>query len=372
MLSRLFKIDWLLVASSVLLLSVGLLALYSISSSGENFSENVFLKQLLFALFSVAAMFFFAFFDYQYLKNYSTAAYFATLGILLIVLVFGKTIRGTSGWIGVGPFHIQPAEISKLTLIIFLASFISQKRTELGSIVRLAVSLFLSAVMIALVMKQPDFGSAMILAGITLFLTILSGLDKKHIAVLAVCGALAVFVGWNLLAPYQKDRVHNFVNPGNDPRGSGYNVIQSVVAVGSGGLIGKGIGNGSQTQLNFLPEKHTDFIFAMIVEELGFLGSLFIFVVFLVFLYRVVRIARFSSDNFGYLLASGIFIMIFIQAFVNIGMNINSMPVTGIPLPFVSYGGSSLVSVFASVGMLLNIHLKRKSSIFSLLPSDKE
>ncbi|MCX6765648.1 MAG: rod shape-determining protein RodA [Candidatus Moranbacteria bacterium] len=363
MLNKLLKFDWILLISVLLLLGIGLLSLYSISATGQsNGGLNVFVRQCVFSALGAAVMLFFAFSDYHYLKSYSTAIYFAMLFLLAAVLFLGSTVRGTVGWIGLGPFHIQPVEIAKLSLIIFLASFISQKKMELGETGRLIASLILTAAMIFLVLRQPDLGSAMVLAGIWLGMILISGISKRTLVILILAGAILASSGWIYLGDYQKARVISLVSPESDPRGSGYNVIQSMVAVGSGGLIGKGIGHGSQSQLNFLPEKHTDFIFAVVSEELGLFGSWLVIFLFLVAFYRIKRIASRAPDNFGYLLASGILIMYFIQVLVNIGMNIGIIPVTGIPLPFLSYGGSFLLTAFAALGILLGISGRREYS----------
>ncbi|MCK9379344.1 MAG: rod shape-determining protein RodA [Candidatus Moranbacteria bacterium] len=356
--NRFLKIDWILIVASFLLLTLGLLSLYSISTAGQGTDSNIFSKQVLFFVIGLVAMIFFANADYHYLRSYSNVIYFLTLGVLLAVIFLGVSIRGTSGWIGVGPFHIQPVEISKISLIIFLASFFSAKKMELGEISRIIASLILALIMIFFVIKQPDFGSAMILSGIWLGMVLLSGISKKNLFILFLLGVFVAGAGWFFLAPYQKERLANLFDPQADPQGSGYNVLQSIVAVGSGGMTGKGIGHGSQSQLNFLPEKHTDFIFAVIVEELGVFGAFLVLFLFGVIFYRIKKIAEKSRDNFGYLVAVGIMIMIFLQILINIGMNIGIMPVTGIPLPFLSYGGSSLVSMFIALGILINIQSK--------------
>jgi len=361
MFSKLLKFDWALIAVSFLLLSVGLTALYSISTANPSGDFDIFAKQLLFATLGISLMFFFAFTDYHYLKSYSLAIYLAALLILGAVLLWGESTRGTSGWIGIGPFNLQPVEISKLALIISLSGFISKNKTKIGKAGIIFYSFILTAAAFFLVFRQPDFGSAMVLAGIWLGMAIISGINWKHFTGLLLTGILIITVGWFFLADFQKARITNLINPESDPQGSGYNVIQSVVAVGSGGIWGKGIGHGSQSQLNFLPEKHTDFIFAAITEELGIAGAFFVIFLFLFLLYRIKKIAATAADNFGYLLAAGIMIMLFSQIAVNIGMNIGIVPVTGIPLPFLSYGGSSLVMVFVAVGILSNVYLNRKS-----------
>ena len=362
MFNKLQKIDWGLLLSTFLLLGIGMAVLYSISLATPN--ENglsIFWRQAIFILLGLAAMFFFAFSDYQILKSRSTLIYFLTLLILIFVLVFGRTVRGTVGWIGFGFFNVQPVEIAKLALIIFLASFISQKKMELGETGRLITSFILCGIMIILVIKQPDFGSAMVLIGIWIGMTAISGISAKKIIFIVLMGIAIAIFGWFQLQTYQKDRIFSFINSKViDPQGSGYNVNQSIIAVGSGGMTGKGIGHGSQSQLNFLPEKHTDFIFASIAEELGLLGSFFVIVLYFIMFYRMRIIALNSSDNFGFLVASGIIIMFFVQVLENIGMNIGVMPVTGIPLPLLSYGGSSLITVMAAIGILSNINSRKE------------
>jgi len=367
MINKLSKIDWILLLSVLLLLGIGLAVLYSISTAiPDEGGMSVFWRQVVFTFIGIAGMLFFALIDYQSLKSKSTLIYFLTLLALTIVLFFGLTIRGTAGWIGVGSFHVQPVEIAKLALVIFLASFISQKKMELGETGRLVASLILCGAMVLLVMKQPDFGSAMVLVGIWIGMTIVSGVSAKKIFIIILFGVAITVLGWFQLQPYQKDRIFGLVKSGVvDPRGSGYNVIQSMISVGSGGLIGKGIGHGSQSQLNFLPEKHTDFIFASIAEELGLLGSFFVIGLYLVIFYRMRIIALSAPDNFGYLIVVGVMIIFFVQIFENIGMNIGITPVTGIPLPLLSYGGSSLITILASIGILININSKKETFLRS-------
>jgi rod shape determining protein RodA len=361
-----FKIDWILFLLSALLLAVGLSVLYSIALvTPKEGMLDIFWRQIIFAILGIVAMIFFATSNIQALKSHSTLIYFLTLGMLALVLVFGRTINGTQGWIGFGSFHIQPVEISKLTLIIFLASFISQKKMELEETGRLMASSVLCFIMILMVLKQPDFGSAMVLTGIWLGMTLVSGVSTKKFAAIFLVGIVVAVFAWFHLQPYQKDRLISLVNPSSlDPRGAGYNVIQSVISVGSGGMIGEGIGHGSQSQLNFLPEKHTDFIFASISEQLGFVGSIFVIILYGLMFWRMRLIAKNTQDNFSYLVTVGVMIMLFVQVLENIGMNIGIMPVTGIPLPLLSYGGSSLIIVMASVGILSNIHSKREYRVY--------
>jgi rod shape determining protein RodA len=362
---KFFKTDWILTLSVMLLLGISMTVLYSISMATRNEGGlTIFWRQFIFILIGVIMMIVFSKISYQTLKSRSTIIYFSTLAILLLVLIFGRTIRGTAGWIGIGSFHIQPVEIAKLSLIIFLASFISQKKMELEETGRLIASIILAGIMILLVAKQPDFGSAMVLIGIWFGTTLVSGISLKKIIIMMILVMLVSFVGWFKLEPYQKDRVLSLVHPETiDPHGAGYNVIQAMIAVGSGGLTGKGIGHGSQSQLNFLPEKHTDFIFASITEELGLFGALLVIGLYGLMFYRMRSIAINAPDNFSYLVVVGIMTAFFVQIFENIGMNIGIMPVTGIPLPFLSYGGSSLITVLIGIGILNNIYSHREMMI---------
>lgn len=352
--------DWMLLSTRGLLFGISLIILYGVSLSFGG--STIFVRQAVFVGLGFVIMMTFPFFDYRHISRFSTPIYFSMIGMLLLVLFLGTTIRGTSGWIQFGGFQIQPVEFSKIVLALFLASFISRKRTELGDFVRLLTSFVLTAVLIFLVLRQPDLGSALVLAGMWLGMVVIAGMRKSHLALLAGACVVTVLMSWIFLAPYQKDRILNVVHPEIDPRGSGYNVLQSLVSIGSGGITGKGVGHGSQSQSNFLPERHTDFIYAVTVEELGLVGGVLVLFLYAVLLWRVARIAVLANDNFGYLLALGIGCMLLIQITVNVGMNIGILPVTGIPLPFISYGGSSLLSCCLSIALLENIFLQRKSS----------
>ncbi len=362
MFHKLLRLDWVLLLAAGLLLGVGLLALYSISVSGWQ-GGNFFFRQSLYALAGVLALGLFVATDYRHIARMSTPLYFGALGILVLVLVIGATIRGGGRWFSLGIVNFQPVEIAKLILIIFLASFIAKKRAELGDLIRLMASLVLTGILFIVVLLQPDLGSGLVLIGIWAGMVFVAGIRWSHLVMLAIFGVLVVGSSWFVLAPYQKARVMTFLQPGAaDTRGSGYNVAQAMVAVGSGGLMGKGIGHGSQAQLNFLPEKHTDFIFATIGEELGLAGIVFVLSMYGVLLYRIWRIALGARDNFGFLACVGVFMFFFVQVVVNAGMNMGVLPVTGIPLPLVSYGGSSLVVMLASLGLVLNVAIKTREA----------
>jgi rod shape determining protein RodA len=357
------KLDLVLSAAIALLLGVGILALYSVSFSGNVLVTDHFYRQLEAAVAGIILMLFFSFFDYRALSAFSTKLYFAMLIILALVLIFGTTVRGTTGWIGFANFHIQPVEATKIIMIIFLASFLSKKKTKLSENAKIAVSIVLVFIPVFLILRQPDFGSAAVIAGIWGGMLLVSEISKKNILILFLTITVALGGSYFFMKDYQKERLHNFINPENDPLGSGYNVAQSMVAVGSGGIFGKGLGHGPQSQLNFLPEKHTDFIFASIAEELGLVGALFVIFLFSVLLYRMKKAARLARDNFGYLVVVGIMIMFFLQILINIGMNMGINPVAGVPLPLLSYGGSSLVAVLIALGLVQSVYLRRMKNI---------
>lgn len=357
-----FKLDWVLLSSVFLLIAIGLITLYSMSSFENGLESNYFLKQLVAVGIGIFLMLFFSFLDYRVLISYSTKLYFGAILILVGLLIWGATVRGTTGWIKLGLFNLQPVEITKLILIIFLASFLAIKKTYFSITVRIIASVVLVSVPIILILQQPDFGSSVIIMGVWLIMIFVSGMNKKTIAGLVIAGIIASSSGWFMLKNYQKERLINFVNPERDPLGSGYNVIQSIVAVGSGGMWGKGLGHGSQSQLNFLPEKHTDFIFAVFAEEFGFFGSAVVLVLFGILFYRLKEAARLARDNFGYLMVVGISTMLFMQVLVNVGMNIGIAPVTGVPLPFLSYGGSSMMIILTSIGIIQSIFIRRIKS----------
>lgn len=363
MMRRMLKFDWIAITLIFLLVAIGLAALYSVSRVDNNLNLGDFEKQNVALVLGIGAAVFFAFFDYRALNSVSTRLYFGALVLLGSVFFIGSRIRGATAWIGIGPFHIEPVEIVKIVMIVFLASFLSKKKAELSMTWRIIGSIVLVAIPVFLIMKQPDFGSASVIVGIWIGMLVASGINKKSLAVLIMVGIIGATSGWFFLKPYQKDRIINFVKPSNDPLGTGYNVIQSTVAVGSGGIMGKGLGHGSQSQLNFIPEKHTDFIFAVIAEELGLFGALFVLALYLALLYRIREAALLARDNFGYLLAVGVIVMLFVQILINVGMNIGVVPVAGVPLPFLSYGGSSLVVILSAMGLVQSVYMRRMKTL---------
>ncbi len=349
-----------IVAIIALLMAVGLVALYGMSVSDASFFP-FFFRQGLFVSIGIGVMLLMRRGDYNVFLTYATPIYGVILVLLILVLAFGDVVRGTVGWISIGSIHIQPVEIVKIFMIIFLAGFITTKRALLGEMMTIITSFILTSIVIGLILLQPDTGSALVVLAIWLGMIVLSGLQKRYILSFLFIGTILLMIAWTILAPYQRARITNFLHPENDPQNTGYNVIQSIIAVGNGGLTGQGIGVGTQSHLNFLPEKHTDFIFASLTESLGFVGATFILGLFFMLFVLLYTVGRLAHNAFGYFLIVGITILLFVHMLVNIGMNIGLMPVTGIPLPFISYGGSALLSMSFAIGLVLSVYRLQKS-----------
>lgn len=353
--------DWLLLAAIILLSTFGLTEIYSVAlgQGGDNLLN--FYKQLAFIIIGLILLFIFAFIDFRFLKSIRNYLYILATFILSLVLIFGNSVRGTRGWFNIAGLGIQPVEIAKVLLLIFLAGYFSELATKIKSLRHFFISAIATACLVFLVMLQPDFGSAVILGSIWLILILIVDFPKKYIYSVVGVGLVMLVFAWAFFfTDHQKSRVLTFLKPGENVLVEGYNVQQAIIAVGSGNWYGKGVGFGSQSQLKFLPEAQTDFIFAVIAEELGFFGSFLVVSFFGLFFSRcLIAIKRLNNDFSIYFLLGAVG-LIFIQMFINIGMNIGVMPVVGIALPFVSYGGSAITSLFILTGIIQNIIIKSK------------
>ena len=353
--------DWIVLASIALLIIFGLAEIYSIALSNEDLHLLNFKKQIFFAVFGMFLLFFISFLDYYNLRSFSLYFYIAAVLLLIAVLIFGEEIKGTTGWFNFGFFNLQPVEFVKIFLLIFLARYFSKVSVKLNPLKYLIISGLATAALIGLVLLQPDFGSALILFALWGIMVYISGFSKKYILIIVLILLLVFSCGWFFFfEDYQRDRIITFVNPGANPLEAGYNVTQAIIAVGSGGITGRGIGFGSQSQLKFLPEAQNDFIFAVIAEELGFFGVFLVISFFSIFYFRVMSHVGKIKDDFGIYFILGAVSLIFLQMFINIGMNIGLLPVVGLPLPFVSYGGSAMVSSLIMVGILESIIIRSK------------
>lgn len=353
------KFDWLLIIAVFLISLLSLTTLYHLNKDIQTFN---FSKQLLYVGIGFFLLLAMSLVDYQIFRNYSGLLLFiyAAAAVLLIaVLFFGEKIRGTTGWFVFGGFNFAPVEFAKLAVIILLAKYFSIRHIELYKLRHLIASGIYVALPVLLILLQPDLGSAIVLAAIWLGIVVISGIRLRQLVIIILIGALLCGAMWvGLLKDYQKKRVLTFLNPQKDPLGYSYNLRQSIIAVGSGGFWGKGTGQGTQSHLGFLPESNTDFIFAAVAEERGLIGVLGLFFLYGFLIYRILKISFAAENNFSRLFAVGLAVMFSFQISVNIGMNLGLVPVVGIPLPFLSYGGSAAVMNFLGLGILQSIKIR--------------
>lgn len=354
------KPDFWLIASILGLLTIGIVMVYSAGSvlAFHNYGDSFYFvkRQLLFAGLGLAAMFFMMNFDFRILKKYSKVLLLVCFGLLVIVLIpgIGVVRGGARSWLGISSFGIQPSEFMKLGMILFLSYLLSKEDYRITHFTRgLLPPLGMIGAAFGLIMLQPDLGTGTVMFGASLLIVFTAGARIKHLAGLAALGVLG-FVGLILAAPYRLQRITAFLDPWSDPLGAGYQIIQSLYAIGPGGLAGLGLGM-SRQKYSYVPEPQTDFIFSILAEELGFIGGLLVLILFLILVWRGMRVAMTVDDLFGSLLAVGIVGMVGIQVVINIGVVIGLMPVTGITLPLISYGGSSLTLMLTALGILLNI-----------------
>ena len=359
--------DWILFGVMVLLVATGLLVIWSTTFKAVSVvgASNV-LHQFVFAVAGLVVFFAAARSDYRAWAKLANWLYGLMVVLLLVVLLTSHAILGAQRWINFGFFQFQPSEFAKLILIVVEAKFFSDHHEAMTRPKYLALSLAYLIVPIVLVVKQPDLGTALVLFVIWLAMALVSRVRKIHLLILAGIGALFVPIALKMLKPFQLARLNTFFNPTADPLKSGYNAVQSTITVGSGQIFGRGLAAGSQSQLNFLPAlaQQTDFIFAVLNEKLGFLGGTLLLVLFGVLVYRGVRVAYVAQDRFGMYLSTGIVAMILFHVFINAGMNMGIAPVTGIPLPFVSYGGTALIVSMAAMGLLESVAIRRKKLQF--------
>lgn len=344
--------DYFLFLAMILLLVFGLTVILSTN-------PEAFRRQLIFALTGLAIYIGVSLLDYRLLKLASVGLYLGILGLLGLVLISGAVTRGAVRWLEVGAQQFQPSEFSKIALILLLASLLRTRVSSLSFRIFL-ISFVLTAVPVVLVYFQPDLGTSIILLAIWLGIAVAAGLKPTYLFLMVAVGLGLLVPLWSVLKDYQRQRIIYFLNPALDPLGGGYNVLQSVIAIGSGQIWGRGFGRGTQSHLQFLPEHYTDFIFASLSEEWGFIGSLLLLLFFAVLLIRILAVARKARDDFGSLIVIGVFSFLLLQVFINVGMNLGIMPITGIPLPLVSYGGSSLWVTMTALGLVQSVAIRRK------------
>lgn len=361
--------DWGTLGIALLIITISLVVLYSATYGRTDFLEGVHLKQLSWLGVSLVSMFLLLCFDYQTICRYAYLLYGLLILSLIAVLLFGRIVNGARRWITFGPISIQTSELAKPILIIVLARYFSvevQQDTTPLRLRHLLLPTFITAIPSWLIMKQPDLSTAMVLLILLAVLILVVGLHGKTLALIVCTGVASLPAAWHMLKEYQRDRLLALFNPQDDLLGIGYHAWQSKIAIGSGELWGKGWLTGTQSRLNFLPENHTDFIFAVLAEEGGFIAVIILLSLFIALTLHGLTVAYHSRDRQGALLAIGVVTLLAVQAFLNIGMTIGLLPIIGLPLPLMSYGGSSLVVTFISISLLINVRMRSwKSHTFA-------
>lgn len=351
------RMDWVLVLSVFLICLAGLFTMNSFQGEGVTHAK-LFGRQIVWIGVAFFVMFFASNIDWSFLKNTKVIVilFSISVGLLSMLFILGSVFKGARSWFNLGFFAFQPVDLVKLVSILILSKYFSRRHIEIANIRHILVSGFYIFVIFALVFLQPDFGSAIIIFFVWFGMVLVSGISKKHLLLVFAIG-LFIFLGLWLFVfkPYQKDRIKNFINPLTDIHGSGYNAYQSKIAVGSGEVFGKGIGYGTQSKLLFLPEYETDFIFAAFAEEWGFVGVILLFILYGIVFWRMLSIASRGGGNFEMLFGIGLTILFLVHSIIHIGMNIGLLPVTGNTLPFMSYGGSHLLSEFLGLGILMGM-----------------
>jgi rod shape determining protein RodA len=352
--------NWTYLLLVLLIAVIGIANMFSATSSWTTAAQPVYLKQFYWLGLGVAIVAFICLFDYRHLEYLSFPMYGGNLLLLALVLAVGKTSMGATRWISLAGFNVQPSEIMKVVIIIVLARYFSDKAHLRGfSLPELFVPVLILGVPALMIMKQPDLGTALLVLCIGGTMALFAGVQRSAVIFLGLSGGAAVIGGWFLLHDYQKQRILTFLNPERDPLGAGYHIIQSKIAVGSGGLNGLGFMKGTQSQLSFLPERHTDFAFSVFAEEWGLTGCLLLLTLYCLIVLWGLHIALRANDRFGMYLAIGVTAMLFWHIIVNLGMVIGLLPVVGVPLPLFSYGGTSMVTTMTGVGILMNVSMRR-------------
>ena len=349
--------DWWLLAIVLGICAIGVVEIYSATHASR--FAGMHTKQILWILLGIVCMFVFSRVDYHRIMDQAPVLYLIGIAALVAVLAFGHTHFGAKRWIPVLGQLLQVSELVKLVIIVVLARFFSEVRTERLSLADLVKAGVLVGIPLGLILLQPDLGTALVLMPMLVVGVFLAGIQWKHAAAVVLVGVLMLPLGWHVLKPYQKERMTSFLRPEEDPKGSGYQLLQSKIAVGSGGFWGKGFGNGTQNQLGFVPVRYSDFILAAWAEEQGFKGVFLVLCLYMALLLRLVQNGQRAKDRAGMFLVMGVAAALSFHVLVNVAMVIGYMPVTGIPLPLMSYGGSATLFVFLALGLVMNVRLKR-------------
>jgi rod shape determining protein RodA len=357
---KLFSIDWILFFSLIPILGAGLITMNSFGDGSGQFT-----RQLVWICVSFVIFFTLSFIDFRFLKrtNVLISIFAAICLVLIALLTMGVVTKGAQSWIHVGFFSIEPSDPAQIVVILILAKYFSRRHIEIRNIKHIIVSGLYAGTICLLILAQPDFGGAIIIFFIWFGMVLVSGISKKHLLAVMLIGVIGFAGLWGfVLKPYQKARIMTFIHPLTDIHGAGYNAYQSTIAVGSGQMLGKGVGYGTQSKLNFLPEYKTDFIFAAFAEEWGFVGATILFMLYGIVLWRILVNAMYGASNFEILFGLGVAIFLATHFIVNVGMNIGLLPVTGVTIPFMSYGGSHLVTEFTALGILMGMRRYRRDT----------
>ena len=359
------QLDWVLIFVTLALSAFGVLMIFSsIQTNTALLEEALHWKQLIWISVGVVSVTLILLFDYHHFTRLAYIFYFLLVALLVLVLISGKMVYGAKRWLVLGPMRFQPSEFSRLAIILVLARYFgSRENTEPLEFRELILPFIFVAIPFILVARQPDLGTSLMTVMVAAVMLIIVGVRARVFLSIAAMGFIVAPVGWLSLRDYQKNRILTVFNPEADPLGSGYQSLQSKIAVGSGEIWGKGLFQGTQSRLHFLPEKHTDFIFSVLSEELGFIGATVLLILFLIFIHRCIQTALNAGDKEGLLIAVGVATSFFLYIFLNIGMTVGLIPIVGIPLSLVSYGGSSLLASFLAVGLLLNVRLRRRNFV---------
>ncbi|MFC1855540.1 rod shape-determining protein RodA [Thermodesulfobacteriota bacterium] len=352
--------DWGYFFLIIILSGIGIINLYSASYSFEETAKAIYIRQMYWLGLGICLMLITFVIDYRQYEQYAYFIYFLSIVLLTLVLISGKVAGGSQRWLQVGPFRVQASEFMKISITLALAKYFHKERgTDIYSLRDLIIPMLMVALPMILIIKEPDLGSALMIMFIAIAVIFFNKIDKRSLLVIIIAGLILTPFSWYMLKDYQKQRIRTLFSSDIDPQSSGYHIIQSKIAVGSGLFSGKGFMQGTQSQLRFLPEHHTDFIFSVLAEEWGFLGCFIVLILFLALLLWGINISTHSKDKFGAIVAFGITAMLFFQIVINIGMVIGIMPVVGITLPLFSYGGSSMISVFICFGLMFNISMRK-------------
>lgn len=361
---KLSSFDWVLFVLIFLLLSIGLTVQYSLAHSLEPELFTVFRRQVIFVFFGLFVFFVTSFLDFRIFKSLTSGLYFFAVTSLALLFVFSPILEGVRRWYVFGFFYFQPIELAKIILVIVFAKIWGERVKEVSEIKRLIWTIFLLVPPVFLTLLQPDLGGALVFIPVWFFLTAINIRRWKHFFLIILFFIIAAVIFWSFgLRDYQRSRIVEFISPGADPLGRGYQITQSKIAIGAGRFWGRGIGQGSQGQMRFLPASRNDFVFAVLSEELGFVGSGFIIVLFALIFWRMVKISKKIYDYFGFFLVLGVAFNFFIQVIINIGMNLGLLPIVGISLPLISYGGSAMVATLFSLGLVQSVIIHQRSML---------